>query len=66
MKELNAFSKLHETYLHNCLTPFENKVLSDVVSAYIKSFGSNHVLIRLIEDWKKCLYIIKILLGLSV
>ena len=41
------------THLHNCLTPFENKVLSDFISAYRKSFGSIHILIRLIEDWKK-------------
>ena len=50
---LSAFSKIYETYLHNCLTPFVNKVLSDFVSAYRKSFGSNHVLVRLIENWKK-------------
>ena len=52
---LNAFSKIYERYLHNCLTPFINDVLSSFISAYRKHFGSNHVLIRLIEDWKKFL-----------
>ena len=44
-------------YLQNCLTPFVNKVLSDFVFAYRKSFCSDHVLIRpmLIEDRKKSL-----------
>ena len=41
--------------MHNCLTPFVNEVLSNFISAYRKGFGSNHVLIRLIEDWKKSL-----------
>ena len=50
---LNAFPKICETYLHNSLTPFVNKVLLDFVSAYRKSFGPNHALIRLIEDLKK-------------
>ena len=34
---LNAFSKICETYLLSCLTPFANKVLLDFVSAYRKS-----------------------------
>ena len=49
---LSYFSKIYETYLHDCLTSFVNKVFSDSVSAYRKSSSSNHVLIRLIEDWK--------------
>ena len=53
---LNAFSKVCETYLLNCLTSFVNKLLSDFVSAYRRKFSSNHVLKRLIEDWKKSLY----------
>ena len=31
---LNIFSKMYETCLRNCLTPFVNKVLSNFVSAY--------------------------------
>ena len=41
--------------MFNCSTPFINKVLSNFICAYRKSFGTNHVLIRLIEDWKKSL-----------
>ena len=33
---LNIFSKMYETCLRNCLTPFVNKVLSNFVSAYWK------------------------------
>ena len=47
---LSAFPEIYETYLHNCLTPFVNKVLSYFISAYRKGFDSNHVLIRPIED----------------
>ena len=36
---LNAFSEIYETYLHICLTPFVNKVLSDFVFAYRKVLG---------------------------
>ena len=50
---LNAFSKIYERYLHNCLTPFVNEVLSNFICAYRKSFGTNHGLIRLIEDFGK-------------
>ena len=55
---LNVFSKIYETYLFNCLTvysPFVNKVLSAFVSAHRKSFVLNHILARLIEDWKESL-----------
>ena len=32
-----------------------NTLLSKVISAYRKSYSTNHVLIRLIENWKKSL-----------
>ena len=35
--------------------PFVNKFLSKFIAAYRKTYSSNHVLIRLIEDWKKAL-----------
>ena len=50
---LDVISNIYETYLHNCLTPFVNIVLSDSVTACRKRFGFNHVLIRLIEEWKE-------------
>ena len=52
---LNAFSKIYEKYIQNSLTPFVDKILSVFISAYRKTYSSNHVLIRLIENWKKSL-----------
>ena len=34
---------------------FKDKILSKFVSAYRKSYSSNHVLLILIEEWKKSL-----------
>ena len=52
---LNTFSKIYERYIHNSLTPFVNNFLSVFISAYGKTYSSNHVLIRLIENWKQSL-----------
>ena len=52
---LNTFSKIYERYIHNSLTPFVDNFLSVFISAYRKTYSSNHVLIRLIENWKKSL-----------
>ena len=52
---LNTFSKIYERYIHNSLTPFVNNFLSVFISAYRKTYSSNHVLIRLIENWKQSL-----------
>ena len=37
------------------ITPFVDKFLSVFISAYRKSYSSNHVLIRLTENWKQSL-----------
>ena len=50
---LNTFSKIYERYIHNSLTQFVDNFLSVFISAYRKTYSSNHVLIRLIENWKK-------------
>ena len=50
---LNGLSKVYERYLHNSLIDFIEKSLSKYISAYRKKYSSNHVLLRLIEDWKK-------------
>ena len=47
---LNIFSKIYER-----LTNYVDTFLSKFISAYRKSYSSNHVLIRLIENWKKSL-----------
>ena len=52
---LNIFSKIYERCLHESLTPFVNSFLSEFISAYRKTYSANHVLIRLIENWKKSL-----------
>ena len=48
-------SKIHEKFLHKNLTNCENTFLSKLISAYRKSYSKNHVLIGLIENWKKSL-----------
>ena len=50
---LNCFSKIFERFIHNSITPFVENLLSESVSAYRKSYNSSHVLIKLIENWKK-------------
>jgi len=50
---LNVFSKVYERFIHNSLKTFVESFLSDFVCAYRKSYSSNHLLIRLIENWKK-------------
>ena len=48
-------SKIYERFIHNCLSSDAESFLSKFVSAYRKSYSSNHVLLRLIENWKKSL-----------
>ena len=54
-KSLNMFSKIYERFLHENLTDYMNTFLSKFISAYSKSYSTNHVLIHLIENWKKSL-----------
>ena len=48
-------SKIYERYIHNCLCRHAENILSNFISAYRKTNNSNHVLLRLIENWKKSL-----------
>ena len=52
---LNMFSKIYEKFLHENLKNYVNIFLSKSISAYCKSYSTNHVLIRLIKNWKKSL-----------
>ena len=52
---LNAFSKIYERYIHNFLISFVNNFLSVFISVYRQIYSSNHVLTRLIENWKQSL-----------
>ena len=52
----NIFSKIYERFNREHLTSYVNSFLSEFISAYRKSYSVNHVLIRLIENWKKSLH----------
>ena len=52
---LNMFSKIYERFLHENLTNFVNTFLSKFISVYRKVHSTNHILIPLIENWKKSL-----------
>ena len=50
---LNGFSKIYERFLYDNLSNFTDKILPKFVSAYRKSYRSNHVLLKLIEERTK-------------
>ena len=52
---LNGFSKIYEIHLKNHLVSSTNQHISNLVSAYWKNYSSHHVLIQLLEEWRKCL-----------
>ena len=66
---LNIFSKIYERFLHESLTSYVETFLSKFIPIYCKSYSSNPVLIRLIENWKKSLYqkkfLVAVLMDLS-
>ena len=66
---LNGFSKVYERYLLSSLSNCIEKMLSNFIAAYRKRYSSSHVLIRLIENWKRHLdnkkIIATVLIGLS-
>ena len=47
-----TFSKILERYIQNHIYCHIDSFLSIFISAYRKRYSSNHVLIRLIENWK--------------
>ena len=46
-------SQIYERCIHNSLSSDADIILSNFISAYKKSYFSNHVLLRLIGNWKK-------------
>ena len=50
---LSSLSKVFERILHSQLTNYTNNLLSIYVSAYRKNYNCQHVLMRLIEDWRQ-------------
>ena len=58
---LNGFSKVYERFINDSMLPIIKTFLSNFVSASRKHYSANHVLITLIENWKKNLHNNKIL-----
>ena len=50
---LNGIPKIYESCFHNSLSSYAETILSNFISAYKRSYSSNHVLLRLTENWKK-------------
>ena len=50
-----TLAKVVEKFIQNCIKDFVDSSLNSQISAYRKKYSSNHVLIRLLESWKKCL-----------
>ena len=51
----NVFSTVFERYILKQMMPFFDKFQSKFISAYRSRYSSQHVLLRLIEEWRKCL-----------
>ena len=49
---LNAFSKFFEKIIKKQLVMHLDKALSIFIAAYRKSYSTQHVLIRIVEDWR--------------
>ena len=52
---LNVFSKVFERFILDQLTSYFKSILSEFPSAYRKQYSCQHVLLRMIETWRKCL-----------
>ena len=52
---LYVFSKVFEHYILNQMMPLFDKIQSKFIFEYRSGYSSQHVLLRLIEEWKKCL-----------
>ena len=49
---LNALSKIYEKVIKNQLASYLDKYLSPFISVYRKSYSTQQVLIRLLEEWR--------------
>ena len=52
---LNIFSKIFERFLSDRMVPYLNSILSVFISAYRKNYSCQHVQLRMIEMWRRCL-----------
>ena len=51
----NCFSKVYGRFFHKQFKPFVETFLSGFVAAYREGYSCNHVLMRIIENWKRAL-----------
>ena len=52
---LIVFSKVFERFILDQLTSYFKSILSEFRSVYRKQYSCQHVLLRMIETWRKCL-----------
>ena len=52
---LNVFSNVLERFILDQLTSYRKSILSEFRSAYRNQYRCQHVLLRMIETWHKCL-----------
>ena len=52
---LNVFSKVFERFILDQLSSYFRSILSEFRSTYRKQYSCQHVLLRMIETWRKCL-----------
>jgi glycyl-tRNA synthetase beta subunit len=50
---LIAFSKVFKRYILEKMLEHVNLILSDKISAYRKGYSTQHVLLKLTEEWRK-------------
>ena len=53
VSSINCFPKIYENSIKNHIVNSMNNYISPCVSAYRKGYNSQHVLIRLLEEWKQ-------------
>ena len=52
---LNIFSKIYEAFIKSQFTSVLNNIFSPYISAYLESYNMQHVLTRLLEEWREIL-----------
>ena len=52
---LKCFSKIYERFFYHQVRVYINKISLDLMVANRKGFGTSHVLVKFLENWKKVL-----------
>ena len=50
---LNCFSKVYENFIKNKVLKYMNVHLRPFISAYQKNYNTQHVMLRLLEEWRE-------------